>query len=255
MLRHRRVTVGAAALSLGVVLTGVLGTATPASAHITVDPKQAAPGEYARLSFRVPTESDTASTTRVEVVLPPDAPVASVSTKPVPGWTVTIERQPVDPPLEVHGAQVTEAVSRIIWAATDPEAGIKPVEFQEFPVSMGPLPEVEQLVFKALQTYSDGTIVRWIEVPVPGQEEPATPAIVLRLAPAGDDPAASGEGPGPDLAGAEPGTAERDGVAFGLGIAGLVTGVGGLVLGGLALARVRRAEAVAPVVREDGPAD
>jgi hypothetical protein len=48
-------------------------------------------------------------------------------------------------------------------------------------VSLGPLPQVDQLVFKALQTYSDGDIVRWIEVPAAGAEA-EHPAPVLKLA-------------------------------------------------------------------------
>ena len=77
---------------------------------------------------------------------------------PVPGWTVAVEKRKLDPPLEVHGSQITEAVSKITWTATG-DAAVKPGEFQEFPVSMGPLPEVDQLVFKTLQTYSDGNVV------------------------------------------------------------------------------------------------
>ena len=38
-------------------------------------------------------------------------------------------------------------------------------------------------MFKALQTYSSGTIVRWIEVPVAGQPAPDFPAPVLTLTP------------------------------------------------------------------------
>ncbi|HEX2772424.1 MAG TPA: DUF1775 domain-containing protein, partial [Micromonosporaceae bacterium] len=82
MFHHRR---SAAALVLGAVAVGVFGLAAPASAHVTVNPSEATQGGYARLAFRVPNESDTASTTKVEVVLPENAPVASVSTMPVTG--------------------------------------------------------------------------------------------------------------------------------------------------------------------------
>ena len=39
------------------------------------------------------------------------------------------------------------------------------------------------MVFKALQTYSDGNVVRWIEEPVDGGEEPEHPAPVLAAEP------------------------------------------------------------------------
>jgi uncharacterized protein YcnI len=244
MIRHRR-TVAAATL-LGVVALGVLGLAAPASAHVTVNPREATQGGYARLAFRVPTESDTASTIKLEVTLPDPAkaPIASVSTMPVPGWTVAVERTKVDPPVQVHGSQVTEVVSKITWTAAA-NAGIKPGEFQEFPVSMGPLPETDRLVFKVLQHYSDNNIARWIEEPpAAGGEEPQDPAPVLKLLPAAAEPGASA---GPTATSATgPSGAAGDGgdsAALGLGIAGLVAGLAGLVLGGLAFARTRRESA------------
>lgn len=229
----RRTHARAVLLTLAAVAVAVVGSAAPASAHVTVNPSEAVQGRFARLAFRVPTESDTASTVKLEVVLPENAPVASVSIMPVPGWTATVEKRKVDPPLEVHGGQVTEAVSKITWTANG-DAAIKPGEFQEFPVSMGPLPEVDRMVFKALQTYSDGNVVRWIEEPPAGGGEVERPAPVLTLT-----RAASPSGPAQEATDA----AASDGIG-GWAVAGiviaLVTGLAGLLLGGLAFARARR---------------
>ncbi|WP_326555211.1 YcnI family copper-binding membrane protein [Micromonospora sp. NBC_01813] len=245
MLRPRRTLARTVALTGAAVLVGVLGLAAPAAAHITVHPEQAEAGDYPRLDFRVPSESDTASTVQVELVLPEDALVASVSLARVPGWTSSVEKVPVDPPLEVHGAQVTEAVSRIVWTADNPEVGVQPGEFIDFPVRMGPLPDAEQMVFKSLQTYSDGGVVRWIEVPVPGEDEPATPATVLTLVPAGEGTSAPGAAP---ATGEDTSATDGDddtaggGAALGVGVAGLLAGLGGLLFGGLAFIRARRTE-------------
>ncbi|MEU8298075.1 YcnI family protein [Micromonospora sp. NPDC048909] len=237
MIRTRRTATAAAGLALGVVATAVFGFAAPASAHVTVNPKEATQGGYGRIAFRVPNESDTASTTKLEVVLPENGPVGSVSTMPVPGWTVAVEKRKVDPPIEVHGSQLTEAVSKLTWTATG-DAAVKPGQFQEFPVSLGPLPQVDRMVFKTLQTYSDGNVSRWIEEPTPGGEEPENPAPVLTLTAAAPTTApAAATGP---VADDDDDDAEGNGLATGLGIAGLVAGVGGLVLGGLAFARTRR---------------
>lgn len=172
------------AVVAGTVAALTLTIAAPAAAHVTVSSPNATQGGYSTVTFKVPNESDEASTTKVEVNLPKDTPVASVSVRPVPGWTVVAEKAKLATPLEVHGAQVTEAVSKITWTASA-AAAIKPGEFQVFDVSMGPLPAAPQMIFKALQTYSDGTVVRWIDEPTTDGTEPESPAPVLKLAAAG----------------------------------------------------------------------
>ncbi|MFC0533362.1 YcnI family copper-binding membrane protein [Phytohabitans kaempferiae] len=224
------------ALVFGALLAVLVIFAAPASAHVTVNPKEAEKGGFARLAFRVPNESDTASTVKLEVVLPENAPVGSVSIMPVAGWTAQIERRKVDPPIDVHGAQVSEVVSKITWTAAS-GGGVKPGEFAEFPVSMGPLPDAETMVFKALQTYSDGNVSRWIEEPQPGAEEPENPAPVLRLVAADNSPAASAP---PAAATPDEDEGVADGLAIILAVVALVAGLGGLALGGLAFARSRR---------------
>ncbi|MFD7013180.1 DUF1775 domain-containing protein [Streptomyces sp. NPDC059928] len=97
------------------------------------------------------------------------------------------------------------------------------------------------MTFKAVQTYSDGKVVRWIDTSTPGQEEPANPAPVLHLTAAqtASRPASS----------AAPGSAKKttasasssDSTARGLGIAGLVVGALGLAAAAIAIRNVRRA--------------
>ncbi len=247
MIRATRIAAVAAA-SVVAAAVGVLAYASPASAHVTVNPREATQGGYGRVAFRVPTESDTLSTTKVEVHLPDASPIASVSTMPVPGWTVATTKTKLAQPVKTDDGELTEAVTVITWTA-GPGAAIKPGEFQEFPVSLGPLPTVDQVVFKALQYYSDGSVVRWIEEPTGGAEA-EHPAPTLKLLPA----AASGG----QIATREPLPAVLDesgnAAALGLGIAGLVAGLAALALGGLALARTRRilTPAAGPASAEEG---
>ncbi|WP_239083418.1 YcnI family protein [Asanoa ishikariensis] len=156
----------------------------PASAHVTVNAPGATQGGYAKLAFRVPNERDNASTTKVEVNIPVETAIASVSVRPTPGWTATAERSKLTTPLRVHGSDVTEAITKITWTAAAGSA-VKPGEFQEFEVSAGPLPEVDQIVFKALQTYSNNEVVRWIDEPATSGAEAEHPAPVLKLAKTG----------------------------------------------------------------------
>ena len=118
----------------------VLASAGLASAHVGVSSPDATPGGYGKVTFRVPNESDTASTVRIRIQIPTDEPLASVSLMPVPGWTATLTRTPLDPPVtDDDGNQITEAVSVVEFAAT--AGGIGPGQFQEFALSGGPFPE------------------------------------------------------------------------------------------------------------------
>ncbi|MEU1617327.1 YcnI family protein [Streptomyces sp. NPDC005722] len=224
----------------------VLATAVPAFAHVSVQPGNAAKGGYSTVAFKVPNEDDKAATIKVEVNLPIDHPIASVSTQPVPGWTVKITKSKLPTPLKTGHGDITEAVTKITWSGGE----IKPGEFQQFPVSLGPLPEdTDQLVFKALQTYDDKQVVRWIEEQQKGEEEPEHPAPVLTLADAADDghhDASTADDKKDDVK-AEPVSANGDAAtekaasadtsdttARALGIVGIVVGVAGVAFGVLA---------------------
>ncbi|MFC8507705.1 YcnI family protein [Streptomyces sp. NPDC057411] len=230
---------------LGVVtLTAAAGLAlaSPAFAHVSVQPEgTAAKGGYATVNVKVPNERPNASTVKVELTLPADHPLASVMPQAVPGWTIDVTRTKLAKPLTLHGKSITEAVSKVTWTATD--KGIQPGYFQKFPLSLGKLPEdTDELVLKALQTYDNKEVVRWIEPPVEGQEEPEHPAAVLKLSAASDThhdaPAASTEpaakpsaddGHGDAKAEAEAHDDSEHGSERWLGIAGIVLGAAGLV--------------------------
>ena len=173
----RRVAVSAALIIAAVVLT-----ALPASAHVTIT-GTGTQGGYSTFAFEVPNEQDGADTTQVEVQFPTDHPLASVSVEPVPGWTATVQKTKLATPIKTDDGEVTEAVSTITWTGGQ----IKPGEFQQFPVSAGPLPDVDSLEFKAVQTYSNGDVVRWIDATPASGEEPEHPAPALELAAAGSD--------------------------------------------------------------------
>lgn len=238
------------------VTAGLLALADPASAHVTVNPGDATVGERARVDFRVPNESDTESTTEVAVHFPEETPISSVSVGQVPGWSAEVTYRELDEPIEGgHGEQITEVVEVVTWTADGDGAAIQEGEFLEFPVGLGPLPEAEQLFFPTLQTYSDGETVRWIDEPVEGGAEPETPAPMLALAAAGEGEAdgnvpageTDGSEAGETPAEEEPAAAASDsgsdsGAGVWLGLAGLVAGLGGLALGGVAFARTRQAD-------------
>jgi len=218
------------------VAAAVVALAGPASAHVTVNPNSATKGGYTKVSFRVPTESDTASTTKVEVDLPTGTPIASVSLKPLPGWTAATVKSKLATPIKTDDGELTEAVTRITWTAAS-GSEIKPGQFQEFDVSLGPLPDADQIVFKALQTYSDGSVVRWIDEPAADGSEVEHPAPVLKLAAATDKADAPAVAP---VAAATTGDDSDKGGTSAWGIAGLAVAVIALILGLLAYRRSPR---------------
>ena len=169
------------AAAAAVAGSAVLVLSSPAFAHVSVQPEGAAvKGGYAVVDFKVPNERDDASTTKLEVNFPTDHPLASVMPEPISGWTVKVTKSKLAKPAEMHGETITEAVTKVTWTATG--KGVEPGHFQKFPVSVGMLPtDADQLVFKALQTYSDKQVVRWIEVQKDGGEEPENPAPTLAL--------------------------------------------------------------------------
>jgi uncharacterized protein YcnI len=250
------VVLGAAGLAV------LLGTGV-SSAHVTarVIGEAAKQGGYTKITFRVPTEDATAGTIKLEVKFPADTPISSLRTKPIAGWTATVNKVTLDKPVKQGNTEIKEAVGTVVWTA-NPGVRIGPSEFGEFEVSGGPLPtNADKLVLPAVQTYDNGKVVSWIDQPAAaGAPEPEHPAPVIQLAKAdpqgGDDdmaaPAANGNtqagsnGGGSGTAAASSATS-TDKTARWLGGIGLVVGALGLGVGAGATLRARRAIANAKV--------
>ncbi|MFH0243281.1 YcnI family protein [Streptomyces sp. HK10] len=236
---RRLAAAGAVAAALALALAG------PAAAHISVNPGEAEQGGYTTIDVKVPNERDDASTVKVELTFPADHPLASVMPQPVPGWEVEVTRTRPDEPVEAHGRKLTEIPSKIAWTGTG--GGIEPGTFQQFPVSVGKLPEdADRLVLKAVQTYGDEEVVRWIEEPpAEGGEEPEHPAPVLNLVPPAEDGHGGTEaGAGRAAAGTTTDTTARgeagraadaaDTTARVLAVTGIAVGAAGVAFGVLA---------------------
>ncbi|XIE79325.1 YcnI family protein [Streptomyces sp. SBR177] len=234
-----------AAVAGGVAASSVLLFAGAASAHVSVQPVgQAAKGGYATVNVKVPNERDNASTVKVEVNFPTDHPLASVMPQPVPGWKVEVTKAKLAKPLELHGKKIDQAVAKVTWTADGSKIG--PGQFQQFPLSLGQLPEdTDALVLKAIQTYDNNEVVRWIEEPKEGAAEPESPAPVLKLsaatedhhgaaAPTADDKAAAGAGHDAKDGAHENAADTTDTAARVLGVVGILVGVAGIAFGVLA---------------------
>ncbi|GHE05679.1 YcnI family protein [Streptomyces alanosinicus] len=231
-LTARRAGTVAALATAAVVLA-----AGAASAHVTVHPDSYAKGATdGVLTFRVPNEEDTASTTKVQVFLPTDHPVLGVLVHPQDGWTARVTTTKLKTPVKTDDGTITEAASEITFSGGKIGAG----QYEDFDVAFGQLPgDTGQLVFKTLQTYSDGKVARWIEEPAAGGGEPENPAPVLKLTAgaAGDAGAAPAPAKAAATAASTAAADSSDSTARGLGIAGLVVGVLGLAAAAFAIVR------------------
>jgi periplasmic copper chaperone A len=221
--------------AVAAAVAAALALPATATAHVTLQPSTAPADGFTRLDVRVPNERDDAGTVKVDVQLPPG--FAFVSYEPRPGWNVTVKREKLAEPIEVEGgSEVDEGVSRITWSG----GTIGPGQFVDFGLSLR-MPKGEagdKLTFKALQTYDDGEVVRWI-----GPEDAEEPAPVVTLTGASSGghgaPGSTGGDTSVSSAGAqEPAGAESEAAVTGTGGAEVDDGGDGLAIAALAVAIV-----------------
>lgn len=225
-LRAASIAVAVAALSV----TGAGIASAHVKAHVYGEP--ATQGGYTAITFRVPNEDATHRTSKFSVAINLKYQFSEVSTRPIPGWTAKVTKSKLPKPITTdEGETLTKVVSKVTWTAK-PGHELRSGQYQEFNVSVGPLPKVDQVVLPTTQTYKNGPVVKWNQPQQPGKPEPDQPAPVVKLAKAsGDDAAASGSN-----------TGSTDDTARWLGGAELVVGALGLGVGAGAVARTRRAK-------------
>ena len=165
-------------------LAGVLAatlTASSASAHITLQNRQAPVGSFYKAVFVVPHGCAGSATTKIRVQIPDG--VIDVKPMPKSGWNVETIKAKYATPYDFHGAKLTEGVKEVDWSG-----GKLPDDFyDEFVLSMfltGDLKADATLYFPTVQECEQG-ISRWIEIPAdPGQAHDSKwPAPGLKLLP------------------------------------------------------------------------
>ncbi|WP_183096083.1 YcnI family copper-binding membrane protein [Nocardioides stalactiti] len=238
----RRTVLPAAAAAAALALA-----AAPASAHVTVTPSTTAAGAYTVLTVSVPHGCDGSATTRVAIDLPEG--IYAVTPTRNPFWSVEKVVEQLDEPVtDAHGNEITERVDQVVYTAETPlPDGVR----DTFELSLQlPDAEGETLAFPVLQACEKGE-TGWTEVAADGQDEdelehPA-PLVTITAADAeghdggaSDDEDAEEPGEGHDVKGVRDGD-DGDDEGNGLALAGLGTGIAGILVGGLALARSRKA--------------
>jgi uncharacterized protein len=184
--------------------------------------------------------------TKLDMLLPPG--FTSVDYQPLPGWTVTEVDKKLAKPIKTDDGPVSDEVSQIVWKWTGPLGKINNGQFVQFPMSVA-VPGNDAgktLKFKAVQSYSNGQVVRWIE-PSLNDANPAPSINITRAGGDLQDLAGAEAGPEPGQIGpaaATPAvTVAGSGASKGLAIAGLIVGALGLIVGLGAILLVRRSRA------------
>jgi len=212
---------GAAGFAIG---AGLL-LAGPASAHVTVSPDEGVAGAYTVVTVSVPHGCDGSATTRVAIKVPKE--LVSITPTINPDWTVTKKMQKLAKPVKGEDGEITERTAQVVYTAKKPlPDGYRDAFELSFQV---PDTAGKTLYFPSIQTCEKGE-TDWVEIAAAGQPEPEHPAPSFKIvaADATADPVGSA-------------SADDDGGSKGWGITGAVTGILGLLLGGTALARTRRA--------------
>jgi uncharacterized protein YcnI len=211
--------------------TAALALPAAAQAHVTVNPKEGTAGAYTKLDIRVPNEQSDASTVKIQLQLPDG--FASASYEPRADWKVKVTRTKLAKPVQTDDGPITEGVKLITWTGTGKGLGrVGPGQFMEFPISVQ-IPEDaagRTLTFKAIQTYSNGDVVRWIGAP--DSESPA-PTLTVAAASAG------GKGGTTTPTPAAP-VADDGGSGDTIGVIALIVGGIGLVAAAAAIVITRR---------------
>jgi uncharacterized protein YcnI len=130
-----------------------------ASAHVVVFPKEAIQGSYEKFTVRVPTEKETA-TVKVEVKIPETVDISR--TMPLAGWKSELTK-------DANGKVIS-----VIWTAT--AEGLSASEFGEFNMQGKVDNAAASIVWKAIQTSKDGTVVEWV-----GDDKSEHPASVTKV--------------------------------------------------------------------------
>lgn len=231
-------TLGASA-ALGTSLGIVALTAGAASAHVTVTPNTTAAGDYAVLTFSVGHGCEGSPTTKLAIQMPEEIPQVTPTVNP--GWDVEkVSKELAEPITDAHGNEITERVAEVVYTAKTPlQDGYRDtVELSvQLPDAAG-----ETLAFPVVQTCQQGE-TGWTETAAEGQDpeqlESPAPVLTVTEGSGADDHGTAEEKPEDDATApaAEDGTQDDDDNGDGLAIGGLVAGVAGLALGGLAFAR------------------
>jgi uncharacterized protein YcnI len=151
-------------LTRNLVLTVALLGASPVSAHVFLEGKQAVVGAEYKAVFVVPHGCSGSPTVKLRVQIPEG--VIATEAKPVPGWTVDTVKGKYASEYDFKGAKTSEGIKEVAWSG----GKLADKTRQEFVIETfltdGLKPNTT-LYFPVVQECEQG-VSRWIEIPPDG---------------------------------------------------------------------------------------
>ena len=162
--------------------TIVVFAASPASAHITLENRQATVGAGYKAVFAVPHGCAGAATIKIRVQIPEG--VIAVKPMPKPGWNVEGIKGKYAAEYDFHGTKASEGVKEVVWSG----GKLADDNYDEFVASTyltAALKPNTTLYFPVVQECEQG-VSRWIDIPEEGHgpiHEGKSPAPGVKLMP------------------------------------------------------------------------
>jgi periplasmic copper chaperone A len=170
-------------MSKRVCLAALLAlAASPASAHVSLETKQAAIGASYKAVFAVPHGCTGSPTVKLRVQIPEG--VIAVKPMPKAGWSVDVVEGKYTAEYDYHGNKVSSGAKEVVWSG----GKLPDHNYDEFVISTfltdGLKPNTT-LYFPVVQECEKG-VSRWIEIPAEGaarSQEGKSPAPGVKLLP------------------------------------------------------------------------
>jgi uncharacterized protein YcnI len=153
--------------------------ASSASAHVTLENREATIGRSYKAVFEVPHGCAGSATTRIRVQIPQG--VIAVKPMPKPGWNVEAIKGKYASEYDFHGTRLSEGVKEVVWS------GGKLLDdfYDEFVINTfltADLKPNTTLYFPVVQECEQG-VSRWIDIPADGDAGSRSPAPGVKLMP------------------------------------------------------------------------
>ncbi|MTD56347.1 DUF1775 domain-containing protein [Amycolatopsis pithecellobii] len=137
--------------------SGLLALASPAVARVSIVPGAVKGGDTETFAFRFANERTDVRSNRLVLTFPQDTPIAYAEVAAVRGWTARINPRTLSTPIRIGDQNISQVVGSIVFEG----GSVGPRQFEQFNVTMGPLPGSGKLAFAVEQSYVDGRVESW----------------------------------------------------------------------------------------------